>query len=511
MTESGAKPRRRKIWKYLLALAGIGALLLVGLCWYATTDAFQQMVRGRLLSELEQVTGGRVELGRIHTVPFHFQVEVRDLTIHGREGANEIPYAHVDRLVAQVKLISALGAEFGFRSILLDHPIIHVVFYPDGSTNQPALKLKPASAKASVQQLFSFAVSRLEVRRGELLWQNEQIPLDFVANDISADMSYSLLHSHYVVNLLLGKAESRIASYRPVGWTAEAHFFLSRNAIDVKSLKVTGEQLRLEASGRLQDFEHPKIAGKYDANIDIAQLWAILRRREVHRGVMQVSGSGSWSEEDFKTSGKFRLNNLDWQEASINSRNSDVSAQFLLTAQQLGLTQIEAKALGGTVAGDAQIDHWRSSAASTKQQKHNKLEEQNGSIHLRIKDVSIGALLRAVSNGKPFFTRLNMAGSTNGSLESRWRGSYRSAETAIALAVTAPPHPLQDELPLSGTTHAVYHSGSGEIDITDFAANTRATQIRASGVLGSSAPLHLSVNTSDVRELQQVVNADGNP
>ncbi|HZR56548.1 MAG TPA: translocation/assembly module TamB domain-containing protein [Terriglobales bacterium] len=509
MTDSGAKPRRRKIGKYLLALAGMGIVILAGLGWYATTDSFQQTVRRRLVNELERVTGGKVELGSIHTVPFHFQIEIRDLTIHGCEAANQVPYAHVDRLVAQVKIISALSTEFGFQSILLDHPVVHVVFFPDGSTNQPSLPLKPASAKASIQRLFSFAVSRLEVRRGELLWQNEEIPLDFVANDISADMSYSLLHTHYVVNLLLGKAEAKIANYRPVDWTAEAHFFLGRNNLDLKSLKITGEHSHLEASGRLQNFEHPKFEGSYEANIDVAQLWAVARRREVRRGVFHANGSGNWSEEDFRTSGKFRLENLDWKDASVDSHNSDVSAQYALTPKQFSLSQIDARVMGGAVAGDAVIDNWGSSTIPTKHQKAKKLEEANGVIRLRFKDLAVAEMIAAVSNDRHPIKKLVVAGNANGNLESRWKGSYRAAETIIALDVTPPAHLSYGQMPLSGATHAVYHAGSGEIELTNFVANTRATQIRASGVFASNTPLHLSINTTDLGEWQQFLNAYG--
>ena len=140
MSEPGAKPRWRRFRTYLL-LAGIVIVLLLGaLSWYATTDSFQALVRRRVVAELERITGGRVDLGSIHTVPFRFQVEIRDLTIHGREAANEVPYAHVDRLVARVKLISLLETEFGFSSLVVDRPIIHeeAVQASHGQEHNPA-------------------------------------------------------------------------------------------------------------------------------------------------------------------------------------------------------------------------------------------------------------------------------------------------------------------------------------------------------------------------------------
>src|SRR5271154_4313539 len=101
MSESGAKPRRPRLWRYLLAAFAGSLCVLGGLAWYVTTDSFQALVRRRLVAELERVTGGRVELGGVHTVPFRFLVDVRELTIHGKEAPGETPYAHVDRLGAE--------------------------------------------------------------------------------------------------------------------------------------------------------------------------------------------------------------------------------------------------------------------------------------------------------------------------------------------------------------------------------------------------------------------------
>ena len=137
MSEAAAKPRRRQIWKYLLWLGMAGVVAVAGLGWYSTTDSFRNLVRQRLIATLEQMTGGRVELSSIHVVPFHLQLEVRNLTIHGREQPGEVPYAHVDSLMAQIKILSLARTELGLNYVVLDHPVIHVILYSDGTTNQP--------------------------------------------------------------------------------------------------------------------------------------------------------------------------------------------------------------------------------------------------------------------------------------------------------------------------------------------------------------------------------------
>ena len=187
MTAAGAKSRRRRIWKYLL-YSGAGVRYCACRDGVVRDHGFipghGAPPHGRRVGE---VTGGRAELGSIHTSPFRLRVEVRDLTIHGREAASEVPYAHVARVVAEIKIISILGAEFGFHSLILDHPVIHFIVYPDGTTNQPAPKSE-ASGKTPVGQLFSLSISRLEVRGGEVLWNDRKIPVDFTVNDVSADM-----------------------------------------------------------------------------------------------------------------------------------------------------------------------------------------------------------------------------------------------------------------------------------------------------------------------------------
>ena len=153
MSEAGAKPGRRRIWKYLLWMMLAGALALAGVGWYSTTESFRTLVLERLISTLERATGGRVELGSIHVVPFHFQIEVRDLTIHGREQPGEVPYAHVNSLMAQIKILSLARTELGLHYVVLDHPVIHIIIYPDGTTNQPEPLIKQGSQEPPVERL----------------------------------------------------------------------------------------------------------------------------------------------------------------------------------------------------------------------------------------------------------------------------------------------------------------------------------------------------------------------
>ena len=509
MSEPRAKSRWRSFSKYLLLVGLTGLIGFGAVFWYVTTDSFQALVRRRVVAELERVTGGRVSLGGIHTIPFRFQVEMRDLTIHGGEPAGEVPYAHVDHIVARIKVISTFGAEFGFSSVVLDRPVVHIISYPDGTTNQPARNSKRTSNTTSVEQLFSLSITQLEVRRGELLWNDQRTPLDFTANDISADMTYSFLHRQYNGNLLLGKIDTRFENFRPIAWMAEAHFILNEDGIDVRSFKATSGRSRLQGSGRLVNFRKPNVVAKYDLNVDLAEASAIARRTELRQGIFHATGEGAWSAATFSSTGQLSVKNFDWRDKSVGVHGASLNSDYTLNPQRLTFSKLQGGLLGGEVVGDAEVVNWRSPAPGTKRTKVNAAEEQKGTVRLRLKNISVSEIAAALSTAARPLQRLRVVGAAIGTIDSQWRGSIHNAQSDISMDVAAPEQLKPGELPLTAHANAKYRAAPGELEVLEFNASTRATQVRAAGTLSSTAAMNLFVTSSDLSEWQPILTAVG--
>ena len=506
MSDSSTQPPRRRLLKYLV-IVGAAAIVFAGaFAWFVTTESFQAMVRQRLVAELERVTGGRVELGGFHTIPFRFRIEVRDLTIHGREQPSDVPYAHVDRLLAQVKLRSALGAEIGFHSLQLDHPVLHVITYPDGTTNVPVPGGGAVDAKSQLQRLFSFSIGQLLVRQGELLWNDQRIPLDFAANDVSLAMNYSLLHRRYDGSLLVGKIETQFDGYRRVAWTGEAHFELGPDLLMLNSLKAVSGRSNLQAHGRVVDFREPSAVGEYNLTLDLAELGATARLPELRQGTLRIFGSGSWSGIVFSTNGTLQGKDVEWRSSSLRLQASSLTSRFTVNPQRVVLSDANAKLLGGEISGDAQVLNWKQPRLAGNASRNN---EQRGIIRLRAKELSAEEIALALSSSARPLQRLNLAGAANGTIETHWIGSPHKAETAIALDVAAPDRLRPGQLPLSAHALATYRSAAEELEFSEFNASTRATQLRVSGRLSRTAALRISVATSNFGEWEDVLTALG--
>lgn len=508
MTSDTERPSSRRLWKYLLLVSIVAAAALATLGWYATTSSFQTLVRNRLVAELGKITGGRVEVGSVHTVPFKFQIEVRGLTIHGLERDGDIPYAHVDRLMVHLKLTSVLTSGLSFQSIVFEHPTIHIIVYPDGTTSQPAPRRTVLLSNTPIQNLFALSIKELEVRNGELLWNDQEIPLDFTANGVFADMSYSLLHSRYEASLLLGKVITRYKSFDPIAYTAAAHFRLTQNALLVQSLQVTSGHSRVQAAGTLISFSEPKLAGTYDATVDLHEAGIIAKLPEIRGGIIHASGKGDWSSGDFSASGKLEGKDLDWRNGSMNLRGASLSTGYSIDSNRILFPDIVARLLGGTVAGNAEITR-QTGESSSRKSKAARPAEQNSTIHLKFRDMSASEIANFLSTPQRPFGKMNLAGNVSGTVDGGWKGSAANAVADIVLDVASPTNPKPGQLGLNGHARTTYRRASDEIEISEFTASTRATQVRASGTLSSSASVKLSVSTSNLGEWQPILIAAG--
>src|ERR1700744_2134146 len=112
----------------------IGVCLLaivLGLVWYVRSPGFADWVRRKVVQTIEEATGGRVEMASFRWNIMHLSFEADDLTVHGLEPVGQLPYAHVDRAVVRLHIISFLEREINLKQVQLQHPVIHIIVNAD--------------------------------------------------------------------------------------------------------------------------------------------------------------------------------------------------------------------------------------------------------------------------------------------------------------------------------------------------------------------------------------------
>jgi translocation and assembly module TamB len=531
--------RSRSWWKLALMVAGAGlAASLVGM-WYITTDSFQAYVRHRLVAEVERLTGGKAAVGSFHVVPFHMQIEVRDITVRGTEAPNEPPLAHADHLIAQVKVISLLRTEFGFHSLVLEHPVIRVAIGPDGTSNVPALSAShlQKSEQTAVDKLFALSIDRLSLENGELIWADKKIPLDFTVDGAALQLEYSFLRGRYEGHLAAENVETVFQDFRPFSWTTSANFSLGPTFVDIKSSRWNSGRSQLEASGRVSDFRNPYLDGIYTGHVDLAEAAAISHRPDLRGGIAEFKGAGHWSLNEFSSDGSLTLRDLSWRGEQVAMKKASATADYSLTDRQLKLSNLQGKLFGGSFSGDAQVENWLHSIPPPppikpakgkngreevavigvprpplrKSEKAKQPGVQMGAVHLRLRDVSAAEVAAALSVPAHPLGRFRPVGLTSGTVDAAWTGSPKDADVRFAFDVTPPAHSATGELPLTAHTQGRY-SGAGDVlDLNQFNLTTPASRIQANGTLSTVATLRFSVSTSNLEEWRPLVAALGGP
>src|SRR5438045_9340165 len=122
MSEAAIPTRRRRVLRRAIIGAGLFAIIIAA-GFYLTSDSFQDRVRRKLVAELERVTGARVEIKHFRWNLSRLAVEANDVTLHGLEGPNDIPYAHVERRYARAKILSCFAREIAPRAVAIQRSI----------------------------------------------------------------------------------------------------------------------------------------------------------------------------------------------------------------------------------------------------------------------------------------------------------------------------------------------------------------------------------------------------
>jgi translocation and assembly module TamB len=534
MTEAGAPEaaggKRRVAMVALLAAAAIFAVAGGGLAWYATTPRFAAMARGRLVATLEQATGGRVELGAFHWNLFRLELEADDMTIHGLEAPGEVPYAHVDRLLVRAKIISFFQAKVGLRLLRGDHPVLHLIVYPDGSTNQP--RPKAATRRGSVTDtLFDLAVDRTEISDGVLLLNQRAIPFDLTADDLGVTVDYDRARDHYLADLRAADITAQRGEMAPVRSRLTVKAELSRTGAVLSQLQLeTGGSPRngsvLEVSGSLQNYADPQFDFAASGSIDVREVEALTAVPGLAGGIAELRLKAKGNAASFAVDGTVKALGAAYRIPEVEVSGVNGSADLHMTQDEIAVTALRARLPeGGSVEGELRLANWlaptaaaptRKAAVAAVAKRSQNLPAPEigqvaaGSIRAQIRDITLRTVMRAVAPAR--YQDLGFDTAATGQVSVQWTGSAVDATVTAKVSLAAGNG--RDGAPLGGTVDATYDNRRGMVDVRDLTAQTPGSRIHVEGALGvyplaRPSAIHGDLATTNLGEFDKTLTALG--
>jgi translocation and assembly module TamB len=564
--------RSRFLWNGAGLLVAVVALL-AALCLWCGSSQFENLVRGRMVAQLQKATGGRVEIRSFHWRLTTLEAEAGGIVIHGLEDPGEAPYAQIETLRARIGVVGFLSPRIRLRELEVLKPQIHLIAYPDGSTNAPHPANPQNSKKPVIATLFDLQAGHVSVLQGSFDFYSHAsgfdfapryLPLEFQANDVSLLIKfipeggknpelYRIEIGVRELNLMRGgKAPS--ASKFPA--YLQASIDLARNSAFLRSLRLTehthGEKERmLEASGTLSDFTHPRWEGKVIGDFDLHLLNPIIGFPFTPEGVAHFNIIAAGDGHGFRIDGPVHVDDGAYVDASIRARHLQVNTNVHVDPKVMHFANIAVRFLeGGQLDGDLQLEQWqphplpRSATISaappeTRPQatKHfwnrrkkpapvppatsrdilMKEPDSEMTVHGKIvsafKNVAMDTILDIV--GRDPFTRLGIDTALNGPATAEWvEGDVKTLKVEGKLSMTPSGHILEGEIPGSGIIDATYSQRSGVVDVRQLQLNLLESQIAVHGTLGAyplTSPTALAVDfhSDDLGEFDTTLRALG--
>jgi translocation and assembly module TamB len=483
-------------WGYIWRVGGALLLLVIalvtGLLFYASSAHFSNQVRQKVISVLEEATGGRVEIHSLQWNLRHLSVEVNDLTIHGMEGPGQLPYAHLDRLYARVKILSFVEARLGLDFMEVDRPEIHLIVHPDGSTNQPTPKAKQSSSSAeAIRTVFDLQARRIEVHNGMARINERSIPFQLTANNFGVVITYAAASGHYLGEISCLDISTRKGRSPVVRSQLDLNLEAAPDQVDVKGLHFATGKTKLQGSGSLSHFANPQWKLSTNGTVDLTDVTSLGAVDGFRRGSVDLALTGEGTGGQYLLDGSARVINASYAMEYFWVDGMNATTHFHITPDEIALPDLIGRPReGGIVNAALRFLHWSAPDSSPKTPG-----AQVMSIRARVRGVRLTTVLESVMERR--YRNLGFDTAGEGSVNVDWTGSPDDLTVGAVLAMSVPSGVAPGLVPLSGTVDAKYFQRAGRVQINRLEAHSPATTLNVNGSLGVyplDRPSNLSVH-----------------
>jgi translocation and assembly module TamB len=255
------------------SLAGLGVIAFLAGIIIVRTDWFRNMVREKIVSAVEDATGGKVDLATFAFDWRHLRAQVHDFAIHGLEPAAAPPLFRANLVQVDLKLLSPLKGFVDIAYLLVDMPRANILLFPDGRTNIPAPKIRPkSSGKTGVETIVDLAIGRFDLRNGAVTFAGRKTALNASGGGLRAQLAYSALASSYTGEIDISPLVVHSAGNPPLSVDVKLPLTLEKDKITLSNAQLKTPQSQVVVSGSIDHLIAPRTSAHLNANLALEEV-----------------------------------------------------------------------------------------------------------------------------------------------------------------------------------------------------------------------------------------------
>ncbi|MFZ0979553.1 MAG: hypothetical protein WAN23_09135, partial [Candidatus Acidiferrales bacterium] len=349
-----------------LVAVGVLALVVVAIFEFGFADRW---IRSAIISQIQERTGARAEIGGFHFNPWRLNVGISNFTVHGLEEPGAPPLFHADRIDASVRVLSFFGHQFALEGLTIDKPEVAIAVDKNGHTNVPSPKQRGPS-RPWRSTLFSLRIGQLALRGGGVSYNNRRTPLALDGRNFECTLHYDAPASgadSYVGSFQWKQVRLAAKRDMPFRFDVSAKFTLHRDSFELQELVWTGPHSQLNLRADLASFARPDWDFRYRGRLSLDDVRMIFHRASAPRAITDFSGqahymasvdagNGVAKSGEWTATGYFNAHDIDLGYEWFHARGFDTSGDYQVAKERLVVPNLSAKALGGALDGQLQLD-----------------------------------------------------------------------------------------------------------------------------------------------------------
>ncbi len=475
--------RTKRLWRWMFGAAALCVLAAVVGLFVVRSAWFQEKVRDRIVSEVERVTGGRVEIGSFRFNWETMTAEVAPFVLHGTEPAAARPLFRANSIRVGLKVVSMMERDVDIRSLTVERPEVSIAVHADGSTNFPQPRIHQRSG-TFIEQVLKLAIRQVSLNDGFIDYNTQRIPLQLQGEHLTATLLYDSHGPQYRGDI----------SFSPVHFSAGIAHDLSFDvaaavAMDKAGLHVARASLRMPhsniaASGALLDWASPAGDFTVRAIIAVADVRGPLGFDFSDRGDVDFNGALHFTGAGLRLSGRTVGRGVDLRAPGFRLDGASLSGRAEITDSLVDLTGLTVSGLGGHFQGRVVIDDWH------------KFRVEGQAQNISIRQLAEAQTLRV----PPWDGTLAGPLHASGVFTAHGLGDVM-ADAAMDIT------PVAVGAGMSGHIGFNYDQRAGELRVGQSQLATGSSQVSLDGTLGET--LNVNVDTRNIDDLLPVIGLVG--
>jgi translocation and assembly module TamB len=266
--------RGRKIIAITAAsLAGFLIAALVAGILVVRTDWFRNLVREKIVTAVEDATGGKVDIASFSFDWSHLRAHVRGFVIHGLEPATVAPLLRANLVQVDLKLLSPFRGFVDIAYLLVDTPQANIIVYPDGHTNIPAPKIQPKSnGKGGVETIVDLAIGRFDLRHGALTFAERKSALNVSGADLRAQLKFNGLASSYTGEIDVSPLYVQSGANPALAVDVKLPLTVEKDQITLANAQLSTQSSQILVSGSMDHLIAPRTSAHLNAKVALDEI-----------------------------------------------------------------------------------------------------------------------------------------------------------------------------------------------------------------------------------------------